>query len=102
MAKAIHISTLRKMLQAGDPVDISLWKSNGEILHYRNAVPLRYDFYKGTRRIKLLDSRECCRQVSKSINKFCFYNERKQFRRSQIHTVRDVCIFEINGMEVFL
>ena len=33
--------------------------------------------YKGTRRIKLLDSRE-------------------------IRTVRDVCIFEINGMEVFL
>ena len=77
MAKAIHISTLRKMLQAGDPVDLSLWKSSGEILHYRNAVPLRYDFYKGTRRIKLLDSRE-------------------------IRTIRDVCIFEINGMEVFL
>ena len=65
------------MLLAGDPVDISLWKSNGEILHYRNAVPLRYDFYKGTRRVKLLDSRE-------------------------IRTIRDVCIFEINGMEVFL
>ena len=47
-------------LSAGDPVDISLWKGNSEILHYRNAVPLRYDFYKGTRRIKLLDSRECC------------------------------------------
>ena len=77
MAKAIHISTLRKMLQAGDPVDLSLWKSNVEILHYRNAVPLRYDFYKGTRRIKLLDGRE-------------------------IRTIRDVCIFEINGMEVFL
>ena len=77
MAKAIHISTLRKMLQAGDPMDISLWKSNGEILHYRNAVPLRYDVYKCTRRIKLLDSRE-------------------------IRTIRDVCIFEINGMEVFL
>ena len=60
-----------------DSVDLSLWKINGEILHYRNAVPLRYDFYKGTRRIKLLDSRE-------------------------IRTIRDVCIFEINGMEVFL
>ena len=48
-----------------------------EILHYRNAVPLRYDFYKGTRRVKLLDSRE-------------------------IRTIRDVCIFEINGMEVYM
>ncbi len=65
------------MLQAGAPVDISLWKSNGEIQHYRNVVPLWYDFYKGIRRIKLLDSRE-------------------------IRTVRDVCIFEINGMEVFV
>ena len=37
----------------------------------------RYDFYKGTRRMKLLDS-----------------NEIRQFR--------DVCVFEINGMEVFM
>ncbi len=77
MAKAIHISTLRKMLRAGDPVDISLWTKSGEIQHYRNCIPLRYNFYKGTRQVKLLDSRE-------------------------IRTIRDVCIFEINGMEVFL
>ena len=37
----------------------------------------RYDFYKGVRRMKLLTSR-------------------------QIRQVRDVCIFRINGMEVFL
>lgn len=77
MANAIHISTLRKMLQAGDPVNISIWTKKGEIQHYRNAVALRYNFYSGTRQVKLLDSHE-------------------------IRTVRDVCIFEINGMEVFL
>ncbi len=40
-------------------------------------MPLRYNFYQGTRQMKLLDSR-------------------------QIRQVRDVCIFEINGLEVFL
>ena len=38
---------------------------------------LRYDFYRGTRRMKLLDSNE-------------------------IRQLRDVCVFEINGMEVFM
>lgn len=73
----IHISTVRKMLQAGDPVDLRLWSKSGEILEYNNCVPLRYNFYEGTRQIKLLDSR-------------------------QIRTIRDVCIFEINGCSCFL
>ncbi len=77
MAHAIHISTLRKMLQAGDPVSITLWTRSGEIQRWDNCVPLRYDFYKGVRRMKLLTSH-------------------------QIRTVRDVCIFRINDMEVFL
>ena len=77
MAQSIHISTLRKMLQAGDPIDIKLWTKSGEIQEWRNCVPLRYDFYKGTRRMKLLNS-------------------------GQIRQVRDVCIFAVNDMEVFL
>lgn len=77
MPHAIHISTLRKMLAASDPVDISLWTKKGEIQHWRGCIPLRYDFYKGTRRMKLLAS-------------------------NQIRTVRDACIFRINDMEVFL
>lgn len=77
MARAIHITTMRKMLAAGDPVDIKLWVKSGEIQHWRNCVALRYNFYRGTRQMKLLDSHE-------------------------IRQVRDVCIFEINGMEVFL
>lgn len=77
MANSIHITTMRAMLQAGDPVDIKVWSKDGHVQEYKNCIPLRYDFYKGTRRIKLLSSRE-------------------------IRQVRDVCIFEINGMEVFL
>lgn len=77
MAQSIHISTLRKMLNAGDPIDIKLWTKSGEIQLWRNCIPLRFNFYKGTRQMKLLDS-------------------------LQIRQVRDVCIFEINGLEVFL
>ncbi len=77
MAQSIHITTLRKMLKAGDPVDIKLWTKSGEIQEWRNCVPLRYDFYKGTRQMKVLDIR-------------------------QIRQVRDVCIFEINGIPVHL
>lgn len=77
MARSIHISTLRQILKSGDPCDIKLWTKNGEIQEYRNCISLRYNFYKGTRQIKLLESRE-------------------------IRQVRDVCIFEINGLTVFL
>lgn len=68
---------MRQMLQSGDPVDIKLWTKSGEIQEYRNCISLRYNFYQGTRQIKLLTSR-------------------------QIRQVRDVCIFEINGLKVFL
>jgi hypothetical protein len=77
MANSVHISTLRKMLKAGDPVDIKLWSKSGEIQEWRNCVSLRYNFYKRTRQIKLLNS-------------------------GQIRQQRDVCVFVINGMEVHL
>lgn len=41
------------------------------------CVSLRYDFYTGVRNIKVLSS-------------------------GQIRKIRDVCIFEINGMKVFI
>ena len=70
-------NTMREMLAHPEPVDISLFTSKGEVQHYKNCISLRYDFRTGTRRIKLLSS-------------------------GQIRQVRDVCIFQINGMEVFL
>ena len=77
MARSIHITTARTMLNSGDPVDISVWKANGEILHLRNVISLRYSFYGGWRNVKLLASGEC-------------------------RKVRDCCIFRVNGLEVFL
>lgn len=77
MAKSIHITTMRKMLEASEPVDIKLWTKNGEIQEWKNCISLRYNFYAGVRNMKLLKSQ-------------------------QIRKVRDVCIFEINGLEVFL
>lgn len=77
MANAVHITTARAMLNSGDPVDISVWKSDGSILRLKNCVGLRYDFYGGWRNVKILSSGE-------------------------IRKIRDCCIFEINNMEVFL
>ena len=75
--RSIHITTARTMLNSGDPVDISVWKANGEILHLHNYISLRYDFYAGTRNIKLLSS-------------------------GQIRKIRDCCIYNAKGLEVFL
>lgn len=77
MARSVHINTMRQMLRSGDPVDIKFWTKKGEIQEYRNCISLRYNFYQGTRQIKILASRE-------------------------IRQVRDVCIFQINGLNVFL
>lgn len=64
------------MLNSGDPVDISVWKSDGSIMHLKNCISLRYNFYEGWRNVKLLNS-------------------------SEMRRVRDCCIFRINDMEFF-
>ena len=65
------------MLDSGDPVDIRVWTKEGKTLNLNRVVGLRYDFRRGSRQVKILKSR-------------------------QIRTIRDVLIFEINGMEVFI
>lgn len=75
--KSIHLNTARKILDAGDPVDLKVWTKEGDILEYKDAVCISSHFRGGTRRIKLLNSNE-------------------------IRSVRDVCIFNINDLEVFL
>ena len=67
----------RTMLNSGDLVDISVWKSDGSILELRNCISLRYNFYGGWRNEKILSSGECCK-------------------------IRDCCIFRANDLEVFL
>lgn len=56
---------------------IRLWTRSGEIQSLHRYISLKYDFYKGSRRMKLLDSNE-------------------------IRQLRDVCIFEVNGVEVYI
>ena len=77
MAQAIHITTARKLIDSGVPVDIKVWAKDGRVIELRNCVGLRYNFRQGTRQVKILASR-------------------------QIRTIRDVCIFEINNMTVYL
>ncbi len=75
--QGIHISTARKMLQAPETVDFRCWAKDGRILEFRDALPLRYNFYEGTQQFKLMNSQ-------------------------QIRTVRLNLIFELNGLPVFL
>ena len=73
----MHISALKRLLATRHPVAIKLWTRSGEIQEWKNCISLRYDFYSGTRQMKMLDSH-------------------------QIRKVRDVCIFEVNGEPVYL
>ncbi|MCH5234770.1 MAG: hypothetical protein J1E16_05700 [Muribaculaceae bacterium] len=75
--KKIHLSTAREMLKAPDPVDLSVWKKDGSIMHLHDCISLHYDFYGGWRNVKCLQSGEMRR-------------------------IRDCLIFQINGLEVFL
>ena len=77
MAKAVHITTARKMIDSGDPVDLKVWAKDGRVLHLQNCIGLRYNFRSGMRQVKLLTSR-------------------------QIRTIRDVLMFEINGLTIYL
>lgn len=73
----MHLSVARKILNSGQTVSISVWKKDGSIMHLENAKSLRYDFHGGYRNLKVLGS-------------------------SGIRKIRDVCIFLLNGEEVFL
>ena len=75
--QSIHISNARRMLNRPEPIDIRLWTRSGEIQEWKRCISIKYEHYKGTRKMKLLDS-------------------------NQIRQCRECCIFEINGMEIFL
>lgn len=74
---SVHISTVRKILMAPEPVSLRCWTKSGGILVLTDAIPLKYNFYEGTQQFKILTSRE-------------------------IRTVRVNLIFELNGMSLFL
>lgn len=75
---SIHISQARAMLDTGRPVDLTVVKlRDGSLIRYTDVVSLRYDYYKGTRSIKILANHS-------------------------VRTIHDVCIIGINEFEVYL
>ena len=68
---------MKKMLESPDPVDLVVLDKSGRVLKLNNCVGLKWDMYRGTRRVKLLSS-------------------------GQIRTIRDILVMEINGCEVMI
>lgn len=77
MAKAIHISQARAMMDTGKVVNLTVVRKNGSLFHAKEVVSLRYDYYKGTRSIKSI-------------------------RSGEIRTIHDICIIGIDDFEVFI
>ncbi len=74
---AIHISTARTILNAGDPVSLSVWKADGSIMHLENVISVYTSYTGGWRNIRILAS-------------------------GQTRRIRDCCIFRLNGLEVYM
>lgn len=69
------MTTMCDMLMKPEPVDLVVVDMSGRVLEMNNCIGLKFDKYKGTRRVKLLDS-------------------------GQIRTIRDILVMKINGCEV--
>lgn len=73
----LHLSQARKIIESGEPFDVSFWKRNGEIVEAINVVCTSSYFHGNTFNFKWIDS--------------------DQFRK-----VKALLIFNINGEEVFV
>jgi len=73
----LHLAQARKIIDSHQPITISFWKKNGEIVHAENVVCTSSYFRGNTFNLKFLNSEE--------------------FRK-----VKAVLIFNVNGEEVFL
>lgn len=73
----LHITEARKVLESKDPLDISFWKKNGEIVHASNVVCTSSFFEGNTFNILFTESRE-------------------------VRKIKALLIFSINGEEVYL
>lgn len=75
---AIHLNDARKILDSGQPCNLRVWKlSTGDILEYKGVRCVGSHFRGGIHRILLPNSQ-------------------------LLREFRDVTLFEINGMKVFL
>ena len=77
MAKMIHLTVVRKMLNSGGSFDLKYWKKDGSIVQADNVVCTSTNFHNNTANIKHLNSGE--------------------FRK-----VKMIALFEINGIEIFI
>lgn len=73
----LHLAQARKIIETHQPIDISFWKKNGDIVHAVNVVCTSSYFKNNTFNFKWLDSEE--------------------FRK-----VKALHIFNVNGEEVFV
>lgn len=78
MIKVIHKNDAIRLLESGEPCNIRVWKlSTGDILDYRDARCVGSHWRGGTHKVLLPNSR-------------------------LIREFRDITMFSINGMEVYL
>lgn len=76
--KVIHKNDAIRLLESGKPCNLRLWKmSTGDILEYRNAICIGSHWRGGTHRVRL--------PMSGVIREF-----------------RDISLFEINNMTIYL
>lgn len=76
--KVIHIKDAIALLESKQEVNISVWKlSTGDIIEYNNVVCVGGHWRSGTHRIRI--------QSSGLVREF-----------------RDIALFKINGMEIYL
>jgi len=73
----LHLSQARKVIESGEPFDVSFWKINGEIVHAQNVVCTSSNFKNNSFNFKWLDSGE--------------------FRK-----VKALLVFQVTGEEVFI
>ncbi len=73
----LHLAQARKIIESGDPFDVSFWKRNGEIVDARNVVCTSSYFRGNTFNFKWIES-------------------------SQFRKVKALLIFNVNGEEIYL
>jgi len=54
---SIHISTARKIIDSGDPIDLKVWKKDGSVMELKRCVGLRYNFRNAQRHAHHQDPR---------------------------------------------
>lgn len=78
MIRAIHQIDAIRLLESGQPCDLRLWKlSTGDILEYKGAQVVGSHWRGGTHRVRLP-------------------------RSGVIREFRDITLFSINNMEIYL